>query len=200
MLAGRWASVCVVRHHDVLRVLWQTGCFLALVRLVALDLSSNLIHRLEDINVLQACVPNVVDLSLSCCPVADSKGYAQTVLGKLPKLSVLDGCAVGEAERAQAVVSTTQVTVSMIMSAALSVSGARVWPRVLGGDEPNSGASGGMDAVSDTKLAEVDSLDLSHRWIKRLSNLGGLRLLRKAWFNDNEVWAPLRALACAALV
>ena len=159
---------------------------LGLNRLTHLDASNNSIYRLDDITVLQTCVPQLTLLSLACCPITDAKSYAQTVLAKLPALTFLDGNVVGDTERQQAQNSSTSISIPMIKAAALSSSGSRVWPRVTSASGGRAG-DGSAEIPEDAKFLEVDSLDLGHRWIKRLSNLSGLVQLRKASFNDNEI-------------
>lgn len=148
-------------------------------------MSSNQVHRLEDVNVLHACVPQLADLSFLRCPITEAKGYVPTVLAKLPGLTMLDGNPVSAVDRVPVTSGTTALSVGLVKSCALTSSGARVWPRVstaLLGDVE------GGEPPEDPKWLEVDNIDLSHRLLKRLSNLSYASQLRKACFNDNEVW------------
>lgn len=152
------------------------------------ELNNNLLYQLEDLSDLRRNVPNLRRLNLRNNGLCELKGYRSVVLSKLPHLEHLDGRPVSDADRATAESAATRITPMLIKRHARTSTGAPfAVPEAAHADDESDDGETKSDWEDDGWCGEVESLDLSHMRLRRLSNLERLTRLRRANFADNEL-------------
>ncbi|GMI15843.1 hypothetical protein TrVE_jg5650 [Triparma verrucosa] len=144
--------------------------------LKTLELNNNLLNRLEDIETLSSNVPHLKQLDLRSNPLCKAKSYVPKVLNNFTLLQKHDGLQVTDDKRAIIRnVKECGISLDLIKEHGMGMS-------VGGGDRP------GLNSDSDDNwFSKIEDLDVSHRNIQYISNLGNLNNLRRACFSDNEI-------------
>ena len=103
---------CIRRVHqcDVLLLCWWQG----LSSLRQMDLQSNQLSRLEDLNLLRKYVCCLTNLDLRGNPLVRAPSYTPLTLRRLPHLAVLDGKSLGGTDWEMAAASHGLLTVPML--------------------------------------------------------------------------------------
>lgn len=179
-----------------------------LSRLRSLELNNNLLYQLEDVRELKRCVPDLTSLNLRNNGLCDVKSYRSVILAKLRKLKELDGRTVADADRRAVATAATSITLPLIKLHSRTSTGAALVTSAMeeeellelttGDSDSDDGASAAAAArgvfVDSSWCSQVETLNLAHMRLRKISMLDDLSSLRIADFADNEV------LACAALV
>lgn len=173
-----------------------------------LDLNNNLLYQLEDIQVLRRCCPDLQRLNLRNNGVCELKSYRSLVLRRMPSLEVLDGRPVSDADREEAAACATHITPQLILRYGRSGTGGHVSADLAGGggarrsspDEGGKEAKGGAGTGDDDDVVdairggmgnewfdEVETLDLSHMRLRRISSMDRLSRLVRLNLADNEI-------------
>ena len=165
-----------------------------MVLLLAQELNNNLLYQLEDLDDLRASVPSLLHLNLRNNGLCELKGYRGVVLSKLPRLETLDGRGITDADRSTAEAAATRITPGLIKRHAKTSTGAgfpmAATPSHAAATAASDDGRGSKEDewAGDTSWCEeVESLDLSHMRLRRLTNLERLTRLRRANFADNAL-------------
>ena len=166
-----------VGHNAIRRIEGLRG----LARLTRLDLQHNNINRLEDLNVLKKSVQQLQVLDLRENDVQDSKSYRGLVLRRLFALQELDGIAVTKEEVAEAMDSSSTLTLQLIAENAYTKK------RTAWNLSMDLRASSVSASNKNSWTAMVEEVSLENQNIRRIQNLESFSGIRVANFRDNEI-------------
>ena len=160
-----------------------------LVELRTLKLENNLIYRLEDVNVLRKYVPKLENLSLRNNAICDNKHYQSLVLKRLEALKHLDGVSIESfGKQNLALAASCSLTLQLIKENAYNHA-RLVWLRPdTGGESKAKNREASVSGLGETDFwSEVEELELDHKKIRKIENLGKLSNLKRLSLCDNEI-------------